>query len=48
MQNVSMLYYEGMNCISVTVTSCFVFIGKEATMAAGVSLIQFEMVELFL
>jgi len=36
-----MLFYDGMTCISVSAISCFVFIDKETTIAAGVSLILF-------
>jgi len=37
-----MLHYDGKTFISISVTGCFVFIDKETTMAAGVSLVQFK------
>jgi hypothetical protein len=40
-----MFYYDGMTCISISVTRLSVIIGKATTMAAGVSLIKFEPVE---
>jgi len=43
-----MLHCDGTTFISIGVTGCFVFIGKEKTMAASVSLVRFEQAERFL